>query len=236
MATLSRVSHKAVAGKNLVLWKIGAYYRIKRGLPAQTSRERKLFKEVFKSFAGKRLRVFEWGSGNSTIHYGQYLNSIGCDFEWHAIDNSREWKEFVTSTVNHHGLDDKVHIHFSEFPPFWEVSGWSWKTLQIPKEVCSQESIEYVEYPRRLSGTEGFDVIIIDGRFRRRCLIEATSVLARGGLVLLHDAQKTHYHNPLQNYKYGRFFDGGKLPGSNVSMKTWIGSNDPHPIIEQYTP
>lgn len=75
---------------------------------------------------------------------------------------------------------------------------------KIPKEVCSPEAIEYVEYPGRVAESKGFDVVIIDGGFRRRCLLVASAVLAPGGSVLLHDAQRTHYHRSLENYKYNR--------------------------------
>jgi hypothetical protein len=212
------------------------YFERKLGFPAQTPKEIGLFRKVFKSYAGKRFRVFEWGSGNSTIYYGRYLASMGCDFEWHAIDNSRQWKEHVASLINRHGLSDRIHLHLSEFPAFWELPGWSWKQRDIPKDICCPEVVEYVECPRKLMETDGFDIVIVDGRFRRRCLLLAPDILAPGGIVLLHDAQKDHYHGPLENYQHRRFFDAGRLPGSNVKTKTWIGSNDPSSIIEKYTP
>jgi len=195
-------------------------------LPAQTSIDRKVFKKVFQQYARKNLRVFEWGTGMSTIYYTRYLVSIGFDFEWHSIDNSREWKEKVAQLVERYGLSKRVHLHLSEFPAFWELPGWSWEERNIPQEVCSPEATEYVEYPRRVVGPKGFDVVIVDGRFRRRCLLVASEVLAPGGLVLLHDAQKDHYQPSLGNYKFGRFFDSGNLPGSKIKIKTWIGTLD----------
>ena len=128
--------------------------------------------------------------------------------------------------ANRYRLNDRVHLHLSEFPAFWELPNWSWEEGNIPKEVCSPEATEYVEYPRRLTESKGFDVIIIDGRFRRRCLRVAAEVLAPGGLVLLHDARKTHYHGSLGIYEFGHFFDSGNLAGSKVKIKTWLGTLD----------
>ena len=208
------------------LRRIDSYIREKLVLPAQTSIDRKIFKRVFQLYAGKRLSVFEWGTGRSTIYYSRYLTSIDSDFEWHSIDNSREWKEKVARLVNRYGLNNRVYLHLSEFPAFWELPSWSWEERKIPQEICGPKVAEYVEYPRRIMGSKGFDVIIVDGRFRRRCLLVASEVLAPGGLVLLHDAQKTHYHSSLQIYKFGRFFDSGNISGSKVKIKTWLGTLD----------
>lgn len=223
---LNKYIQGIVGIKDAYLRRIGSYLREKLVIPAQTFKDRKIFKRVFQQYAGKRLRVFEWGAGSSTIYYSRYLTSIGSDFEWHTIDNSREWKEKVARLVNRYGLDDRVHLYFSEFPAFWELPGWSREERKIPQEICGPKVVEYVDYPRRVAGAKGFDVIIVDGRFRRRCLLVAPEVLAPGGLVLLHDAQKAHYHSSLENYKFGRFFDTGNLPGSNIEIKTWIGTLD----------
>jgi len=226
MERLFRVFQLIQNIKDAYVRQIGSYLREKLVLPAQTSIDRKVFKKVFQQYAGKNLRVFEWGTGISTIYYSRYLVSIGTDFEWHSIDNSREWKEKVAQLVERYGLSKRVHLHLSEFPAFWELPGWSWEEREIPREVCSPEATEYVEYPRQVAVSKGFDVVIVDGRFRRRCLLVASEVLSPGGLVLLHDAQKDHYQPSLGNYKFGRFFNSGNLPGSKIKIKTWIGTLD----------
>lgn len=235
METLSRIPQRIVGIKDGFLWRISFYLREKLVLPAQTSNDRKIFKRVLQQYAGKRLSVFEWGTGMSTIYYSRYLVSIDSDFEWHSIDNFREWKEKVARLVNHYGLNDRVHLYLSEFPAFWELPGWPWKDRKIPQGICGPNVAEYVEYPRRIAGSKGFDVIIIDGRFRRRCLIVASEVLTPSGLVLLHDAQKNHYHSSLENYKFGRFLDSGNFLGSKAKIRTWIGSLDHGTFIERFT-
>ena len=232
MMTLSRIYRGIVSIKDTYLYQVGYYLGGKLVLPAQTSLDRRIFKRVFDLYAGGKLRVFEWGSGRSTVYYSRYLTSIGCDFEWHAIDNSREWHEKVALLVSRYGLGDRVHLHLSEFPPFWELPNWSWEERKIPKEVCSPEAIEYVEYPRRVAEAKGFNVIIIDGRFRRRCLRVAAEVLAPGGLVLLHDAQKTHYHSSLEIYEFGHFFNSSNVLGSKVKIRTWLGTLDHNRISD----
>lgn len=226
MVILSRIYQGIISIKDTLSYRLGHYYRMKRLLPAQTAADRRLFMKVFQLFAGKSLRVFEWGAGYSTIFYSRYLVSIGADFEWHAIDNSPKWQEHVSSLVTQYRLDNRVHIYLSKFPAFWEIPGWSWEEKQVPEEVCRPEATEYVEYPKRLTGERGFDVVIVDGRFRRRCLHIAAEVLAPGGVVLLHDAQKSHYHSALGVYRFGRFFNTGRMLGAKVRTNTWLGTFD----------
>ena len=231
---LIRLCKRVITAADVYLFNTIVYFQKKRGLPAQTPKEIRLFKKIFQQYTGKKLRVFEWGSGNSTVYYGQYLASIGCDFEWHAIDNSQQWKDHVEVKVSQHDLQDKIQVHFSEFPAFWEFPDWSWKQRQVPQDVCSHEATEYIEFPKKLVDEAGFDVIIVDGRFRRRCLLLTPDVLASSGIVVLHDAQKDHYHSPLVNFKYQHFFDSGRLHGSNVRMKMWVGSMDINPFVEKH--
>ena len=221
---------------NLWLIRFNAYIRKKRGIPQQTSVDRKIFKSVFQRYVGKRLRVFEWGMGRSTIYYSRYLRSIGSDFEWYSIDNSHEWMQNVDQLVHRYKLTTRVHLRLSEFPAFWELPSWSWEQTKIPREdLCGPKVVEYVEYPRQVMMPKGFDVIIIDGRYRRRCLLTAFEVLAPGGVVILHDAERIHYHSSLENYISSRFFNSGKLPRSEIETKTWVGTLDRDPFIEGLT-
>ncbi len=73
----------------------------------------------------------------------------------------------------------------------------------------------YVDLPTRLDTR--FDVVMIDGRKRRRCLGVAQNVLAEGGIVLLHDAWRAHYRCGMDAYAVGRRFGD----------EWWIGSLKP---------
>ncbi len=232
MKKLPQILQVTESIKDAYLRRIDSFLKEKLSLPAQSSIDRRILKRVFQLYAGGKLRVFEWGSGRSTVYYSRYLTSIGCDFEWYAIENSWEWQEKVALLVNRYGLGKRVHLHLSEFPAFWELPGWSSEERKLPPGICGPKVAEYVEYPRQIAGPKGFNVIIVDGRYRRRCLLVAAEVLAPRGLVVLHDAQRAHYHTSLKDYKFGRFFDSGKIPGSKIKPKIWIGTIDHHRISD----
>lgn len=60
-------------------------------------------------------------------------------------------------------------------------------------------------------------VIMVDGRWRSRCLRAARSRIAKGGVVLLHDAQREYYHEAAS--EYDRIL---KLPPDAEGRELWI--------------
>ncbi len=209
------------------------YVKGKRGLPAQTKEDIELFKNIFENFTDKEIRIFEWGSGMSTIYYAEYLRRKNMKFQWHSIDNNKTWHEIVKGKVNTKGLQSNVQLHLREFLPFWEKPQWNWKSLPPPRDVFSPESEnekEYVNFPRVLD--EKFDIIIVDARFRRRCLKTAKDFLTPEGVVILHDAQKKQYHCELDSYRYSKFFKTGAwYPLQETPNKIWVGSMENESIL-----
>ncbi len=194
-------------------------------LPAQTEKERRIFKDLFdKAGDGKALRIFEWGSGYSTLYYARYLTGKGVDFEWHSIDNNRAWHEMVKGFIKKNGLQSRVELYLMEFKPFWEKPGWGPVPPPCNRFAPSSDNEKnYVDYPVRL-GIK-FDVIIVDARFRRRCIQAAREALQPDGIVVLHDAHKMQYHDGLDLYPYRRFIESGNwYPMQNESNQMWVGS------------
>jgi hypothetical protein len=195
-------------------------------LPAQTKKDMQIFKVIFDHFACKKVKIFEWGSGFSTMYYADYLQRRNADFEWHSIDNNESWHERIKSMIKKKGLLEFVRLYVEEFPPFWEKSGWDWKHTPPACGIFgprSEGEKSYIDFPKSLG--KKFDIIIIDARFRRHCLKTAKEALASGGVVIMHDAQKTHYHQGLDDFQRGEFFETGTwYPFQEVPNKIWVGS------------
>ena len=191
-----------------------SWYWQLRGLPVQSRTDISIFKEVLSKVGAETLKVFEWGSGASTVYYSEFLRNIGRPFSWHSADNSKEWSQISQEKIEKALLTEQVQIHCSEFPAFWELPDYSIAD-PVPPDVYNNSARvkEYVDFPRNLGGS--FEVMIIDGRFRRRCLEVAAEVLSPNGIVILHDASRTHYYPPLSLYSHVQFLKTGPLPGSN---------------------
>lgn len=196
------------------------------GLPAQTRKEICLFKKIFDFViaAHESINIFEWGSGHSSIYYSKYFKKSKATFCWHSIDNNLGWHEKVKNMVRQEDLESVTELYIKEFPPFWKKPGWG----EIPP-LCGKfaprldEEIAYTQFPIEL-GIK-FNVVIIDARFRKRCLQTARRVLAEDGIVIMHDAQKLHYHEGTEQYPYHAFLPTGSwYPFQKPRNKVWVGS------------
>jgi len=195
-------------------------------LPAMSLKEIGVYKKCLLSqcYNGP-LNIFEYGSGFSTIYFAKFLKRKKVPFHIYSIDNNAEWHTKIKNLVKTKGLDDVITLYLSEFTPFWEKEGWN--SAVLPK--CGQfapkleTEFEYINIPLRI-GVK-FNFISVDARFRRRCLEVVTKCLTEKGIVFLHDAQKTKYHEPLSLYKYSKFINGGRYyPFEKKDWKIWIGS------------
>lgn len=190
------------------------WYWSLRQLPAQSLGDMAIIKEILASGDGDRVNVLEWGSGASTTYYPRYLRSIRREFEWHAIENSSQWRQRVEEKVRRANLTAQVQIHCFEFPGFWDLPGYTPAEPVPPASYSSSDDVsKYIDAPKEL-GLK-FDLIVIDGRFRRRCLLVAKDVLAPNGVVLLHDAQKTQYHSSLSSFSHVKFLETGAMPSTS---------------------
>jgi hypothetical protein len=147
------------------------------------------------------------------------------DFEWHAQDNSQEWQKRVQRKVAKAGFTDNVSIYCSEFPAFFELPGYTHAT-PVPSQdyTNGSDAREYVDRPKELGGQ--FDVLFIDGRFRRRCLQVAAEAVSPKGIVILHDAGRAHYHSALDLYPKVQFLETGMVPGISQTSELAIAGTE----------
>lgn len=148
-----------------------------------------------------QLRAFEWGSGLSTLHYPEWLASRGVRVSWITAEHDRAWfmqalepvlRARGATIVRSDDLADAVSalragrqalvaVVFDKGPdPHEQPSDW-YLDRALDRD-------EYVALPCELGLR--YHVALVDGRKRRRCLLEAAKVLEDGGVALLHDAQR----------------------------------------------
>jgi predicted O-methyltransferase YrrM len=204
------------------------------GWPAMTRKEMRILKQLFLSFpADQPINIFEYGMGFSTIYFARFLQKSGRPFHMDSIDNNRFWNEKVTTMIRNAGLSKKVSLHLREFVPFWEKSGWDWKTEPRsgafgPTQKAEQE---YINLPQTLN--KKYQIIFVDARFRRRCLEAALQCVDPQGFVIMHDAQKPHYQSATKLYRYSQFIDSGKyFPLARRKYQLWLGS-PANPLVEK---
>jgi len=71
---------------------------------------------------------------------------------------------------------------------------------------------DYVTLPGSLEMR--FDIVLVDGRKRRRCLLEASRLLNDAGIVVLHDAWRAYYQCAFDAYPFAR----------RIGDMLWVGA------------
>ena len=143
--------------------------------PQMTQEEVQVLENILVSF-GDRVDVLEWGSGGSTVYFTKFLKENNIDYTWTSIEYNLIWFNKIKESVKD---DPKTNIIL------FDVGN-----TQLKQRYTQMD--DYISYPSKLD--KKYDLIIVDGRKRRRCLIGASKVLKPGGVVILHDARRTYYH------------------------------------------
>jgi hypothetical protein len=177
---------------------------------------------------GQPLRVLEWGAGLSTLSYSAILARMGVPFHWLALEYDREFCEksiapelLARSATSLRYVDEnRVLEGLPSEEPNTEVLCWNRSALRPflgPEHAADRKADldEYVNYP--LAAGLEVDVVLVDGRKRRRCLLAALDVIASKAVVLLHDAFREHYHCAMREYPASRL----------IGDELWIGAREP---------
>ncbi|MEA5510261.1 hypothetical protein VB715_10855 [Crocosphaera sp. UHCC 0190] len=183
------------------------------------------------SKANSSIAVLEWGCGRSSLYFPSVLNKHGYQFTWDSLENDREYfqefasklpQDFVTaknvtfypdntldnvSNIKRHELGNN-HFHVFNL-------GIVRSPFVMSKPTNLPNGDAYVGLPSKLN--QKYDIILVDGRYRRRCLIESASLMKPDGITLLHDAWRTYYHCAFTDFKHHR----------RIGEAWWIGSQSP---------
>lgn len=166
---------------------------------------------VKKSINKKVLKILEWGSGNGTIHFVNFLKKKKIKFKWVSIEHFIPWFEKVIIMFHENRILKNVKCYL--FNATYET------------DKLKQEKMDLKDYINPPIEDKNFDFILIDGRRREDCLKSALKYVSKDGVVIMHDAEREWYLKCRNLYK-----NNGEIVVTNVSpnsrrgvQKLWVG-------------
>ena len=128
-------------------------------------------------------RVFEWGSGGSTLWLAKRSESVI------SVEYDGSWADTMQPL-----LPENVRL-IREVPD---------RLTGAPGEVRSKRMgfrhLDFADYVDAIAREEGlFDLIVIDGRAREACLDRAMTKLADGGGIVIDNTNRRRYRRALRS-------------------------------------
>jgi predicted O-methyltransferase YrrM len=153
------------------------------------------FYEILNSIDFNPKYVLEWGSGLST-----YLLSDFC-FRWGSnlfltIDHDKKYQSQILAKLQKSETTEVCSM---------DLIGaiWPW----------DEDIYNYATYP--MSKNIKYDFIFVDGRRRNECMLAASRVLSRSGIVIVHDVWRKRYALGLGLFREIKRFDEYFILGSS---------------------
>ncbi len=146
-------------------------------------------------------RCLEYGAAYSTLHFPRLLPSGA---SWTAVEHVDEWADIV-----------ETHSRFPENASILRVAIPSLKNVG-PVYTDDERFAAYVAAP---NSKGPFDFILVDGRARNACVSCARKLLRKGGVVILHDANRPRYRDATAVFEYQCSF----LGRGEDQLGIWVG-------------
>jgi hypothetical protein len=154
-------------------------------------------------------RVFEWGSGGSTLFFARRAGHVV------SIEHDRAWSEAVEAARSPFAHVERRLVEpelAAPTDPRFASGARNWKGRDFSAYVAAIEG----------EADESLDLVLVDGRARPACLEAAMPKIKPGGWVVLDNANYPRYTGELARLRAGplRFWRTRDLSGAGPYSRT----------------
>jgi Methyltransferase domain len=130
-------------------------------------------------------RVFEYGSGASTVWLGNRSKQVL------SVEHHAGFAQVMRRVVAQTGLTDRVEL--------LEVAAETSANPITRSGRKGENHVDYTAYAHSIQQVGGlFDLVVVDGRARVACCLASLPYLAPGGLIVFDDAQRPRYQEGIK--------------------------------------
>jgi hypothetical protein len=154
-----------------------------------------------------QARVFEYGAGASTLWLANRAGSV------YFVEHDAVYKEII----------DQYVASLKNVTGFLEIPIAKDSPNPFTSHKLEFQGLSFQNYTKRIEAVEGlFDLIIVDGRCRMKCLEYALSHLSETGCIVFDNSNRPFYRNTLQRLSYPTIETRGLTPCLPYSNQTTL--------------
>jgi hypothetical protein len=134
-------------------------------------------------------RVFEFGSGGSTIYFAQRAREVV------SVEHDRSWHQRLVAELDRLRL---TNVRCELVEPAVDP-GFDRSSIANPSAYVSDDERytgkTFGSYARAIDSypNEYFDLVVVDGRARPSCILHARDKVRPGGVLLLDQSERRYY-------------------------------------------
>lgn len=140
----------------------------------------------FEKALSKDMIGLEYGSGRSTLYFAKKLKKLV------SIEHHREWHKNVSNTLKNEEINNVDYLFIPKKP---NENSFKDVDAELNKLDGSESRLDFEDYYLKVKEypDDFFDFVLIDGRVRVHCGINAISKLKSGGIFVLDNAERPRY-------------------------------------------
>lgn len=144
----------------------------------------------------KDMKVFEYGSGGSSIFFSRLSAEVI------STEHEKEWFDSVNEKLKSMNLNNWRGI----FNPPQTASSGSTDNPEDPRNYSTSDkatiNFSFENYVKSIDQfPDGyFDLVVVDGRSRPACILHGIKKLKKGGLILVDNAERSHYQRVISEF------------------------------------
>jgi len=134
-------------------------------------------------------RVFEYGGGGSTLFFCKYVARVA------TVEDHKDWFKTLTDTVRAKGYHNWTGFFVSPESIIDPSPRSHRNPADFKSSVKGLENMSFEKYARAIEQypEKYFDVVLVDGRARPSCIVQAIPRLKSGGLLVVDNTERTYY-------------------------------------------
>lgn len=159
-------------------------------------------KEYIDSKITNNFKIFEWGSGGSTIYFSKTAKKV------FSVEHDKHWHEDVKKYAIKRNINN---LEYTLILPEELNCNLNKNRLSTDLKFLNNSFNNYCDEINRFPD-KYFDIIFIDGRARNGCIKNSINKIKDDGFIILDNSERKEYEEGkllLSNFKKTSFFGPG---------------------------